>query len=102
MLSGGASSSASSSHVRSSSDSNRSPTICGEVNQLMNLNKFGRRVAAVILSALSLHAVSSLAQTWPQRTVKFVVPLGPGAGSDLSARLLADRLTKSWSQPVVV
>jgi len=68
----------------------------------MNLNKFGRRVAAVILSALSLHAVSSLAQTWPQRTVKFVVPLGPGAGSDLSARLLADRLTKSWGQPVVV
>src|SRR5262249_26290692 len=42
------------------------------------------------------------AQTWPQRTVKFVLPLGPGAGADIGARLLADRLNKKWGQPVVV
>lgn len=59
-------------------------------------------IVAFVLSALSLHADPSLAQTWPQRTVKFVVPLGPGAGADITARLLADRLTKLWGQPVVV
>ena len=53
-------------------------------------------------SDLALIATPSLAQTWPQRTVKFVVPLGPGAGADLSARLLADRLTKHWGQAVVI
>jgi tripartite-type tricarboxylate transporter receptor subunit TctC len=45
---------------------------------------------------------ASLAQTWPQRTVRFVVPLGPGSGADIGARLLADRFAKQWGQPVVV
>jgi tripartite-type tricarboxylate transporter receptor subunit TctC len=57
---------------------------------------------AVILSALTLSATPSLAQPWPQRTVKFILPLGPGSGADINARLLADRLTKRWGQPVVV
>ena len=59
-------------------------------------------VVAIVCSALSLHAAPSLAQSWPQKPVKFVVPLGPGSGADLTARLLADRLTKTWGQPVVV
>ena len=42
------------------------------------------------------------AQAWPQRTVRFILPLGPGSGSDIGARLLADRLSKRWGQPVVV
>lgn len=40
--------------------------------------------------------------SWPQRTVRFIVSLGPGSGSDISARLFADRLTGRWKQPVVV
>ena len=42
------------------------------------------------------------AQAWPQRTVKFVVPLGPGSGVDVTARLFANRLSASWGKPVVV
>ncbi len=42
------------------------------------------------------------AQTWPQRPVKFIVPFGPGAGADIGARLLADRLTMHWGKGVVV
>jgi len=59
-------------------------------------------VVAIVCSALSLHAVPSLAQSWPQKPVKFIVPLGPGSGADLTARLLADRLAKTWGQAVVV
>jgi tripartite-type tricarboxylate transporter receptor subunit TctC len=45
----------------------------------------------------------AFAQTsWPQRTVRFVVPLGPGSGSDIGARLFADRLAMRWGKPVVV
>src|SRR5215469_16284875 len=40
--------------------------------------------------------------SWPQRTVRFIVSLGPSSGSDISARLFADRLTGRWKQPVVV
>jgi tripartite-type tricarboxylate transporter receptor subunit TctC len=66
------------------------------------MKTFAWLVITIVSSALALIATPSLAQTWPQRTVKFVVPLGPGAGADLSARLLADRLTKQWGQAVVI
>jgi len=39
---------------------------------------------------------------WPQRGVKFVLPLGPGAGVDIGARLFAERLATRWGKPVVV
>ena len=39
---------------------------------------------------------------WPTRTVKFIVPFGPGAGADIGARLFAERLQKIWGQPVVI
>jgi tripartite-type tricarboxylate transporter receptor subunit TctC len=47
-------------------------------------------------------ATPSFAQQWPQRPVKFIVTLGPGAGIDIGTRLFADRLSKRWGQPVVV
>jgi len=56
----------------------------------------------IIATWLALVATSSVAQTWPQRSVRFVVPLGPGSGADIGARLLADRFTRQWGQPVVV
>jgi tripartite-type tricarboxylate transporter receptor subunit TctC len=46
--------------------------------------------------------MSAQAQQWPSRSVKFVVPLAPGSGADIGARLAADRLQKLWNQPVVV
>src|SRR5918994_141652 len=50
----------------------------------------------------SLLPLSALAQSWPSRPVKFILPLGPGSGADLTGRMLADRLSKQWGQPVVV
>ena len=41
-------------------------------------------------------------QSWPQRPVRFIVSLGPGSGADIGARLIADKLTAKWKQPVVV
>ena len=42
------------------------------------------------------------AQSWPTRPIKFILTLGPGSGSDIGARLLADRLTRKWDQPIVI
>jgi tripartite-type tricarboxylate transporter receptor subunit TctC len=58
-------------------------------------------LATALLVATTFATVSS-AQTWPQRPVRFIVSLGPGSGADIGARLLADRLTSVWGQPVVV
>jgi tripartite-type tricarboxylate transporter receptor subunit TctC len=41
-------------------------------------------------------------QIWPQRPVKFLVPFGPGAGTDICARVFAERLQAKWGQPVVI
>src|SRR5262249_51208429 len=60
-------------------------------------------IAAVAVSgALLLSATPSAAQNWPQRSVRFILPLGPGSGVDISARLFADRLSARWGQPVVL
>ena len=60
--------------------------------------------AAADLSALALllESFPAQSQTWPTRTVKFILPLGPGSGADIGARLIAEKLTARWSQPVVV
>jgi len=57
-------------------------------------------VTALVLA--SLPASQTLAQSWPQRPVKFIVSLGAGSGADIGARLFADRLPARWNQPVVV
>ena len=59
--------------------------------------------AAVVLAALALPSIAQAQQqSWPSRPVKFVLPLGAGSGADLGARLLADKLSTKWGQPVVV
>lgn len=59
---------------------------------------------AVIVTAsfVSWAHAQAQSQTWPQRTVRFIVSLGPGSGADIAARLIADKLSAKWKQPVVV
>ena len=66
------------------------------------MKKLARVGAVIVLSVLALSETLSLAHTWPQRVVKVMVPLGAGSGADVTARLLADLLSKRWGQAVVV
>jgi len=61
---------------------------------------FGRAGLALLLFLLPV--LPSRGETWPQRPVKFIVTLGPGSGVDFGTRLLGDRLSKRWDQPVVI
>ena len=56
---------------------------------------------ALFLS-LILCTAASPAQEWPSRPVKFIVSQAPGTSPDITARYLADRLSKAWNQSVVV
>src|SRR5262249_940454 len=54
------------------------------------------------LPVLAGDASPAAAQSWPQRTVKFILPLGPASGADLGARPFPDRLAALWNKPVVI
>ena len=62
------------------------------------------RITRVLLLALGLCALGApaFAQTYPDRTIKIVVPQPPGGGFDTVARILADRLAPLLGQSVVV
>jgi tripartite-type tricarboxylate transporter receptor subunit TctC len=47
-------------------------------------------------------AAQTAAQSWPQRSVKFILPFGAGSATDAAARLMSDKLSARWGKPVVV
>jgi len=51
--------------------------------------------------ALALAAVAE-AQTWPAKPVRFIVPFPPGGATDVAARAVSDRLSRSLGQQFVV
>ena len=56
----------------------------------------------VLVAATAAFALPALAQDFPTRAVKIVVPYPAGGGVDGMARAIADRLTTDWGQPVVI
>src|SRR5689334_8837625 len=67
------------------------------------LQRFPRGVIYVLWFLAVGHVASPAgAQSWPQRPVRIIVPLGAGSGVDIGARLLGERLTTRWAQPVVI
>lgn len=55
------------------------------------------------LAALSAFPQLTLAQdAWPTRTVRIITPFPVGSGPEGVARLVADKLSRAWGQPVVV
>jgi tripartite-type tricarboxylate transporter receptor subunit TctC len=62
-----------------------------------------RRLLLVALAAFALSPAGfALAQSWPAKPVRIVVPFPPGGGADTLARIMGPHLTKAWGQPVVV
>src|SRR3989440_5858310 len=56
----------------------------------------------IAMTAAVLLGSGAFAQSWPQKPVRFIVPFPPGGATDISARLLGERLTQIWGQTVVI
>src|SRR5215472_17736044 len=63
--------------------------------------KFVKMLAATA-ALLCVPAAPSLAQTWPQKTIRFIVPFPAGGGTDVVARLVAKNLQDKLGQTIIV
>jgi tripartite-type tricarboxylate transporter receptor subunit TctC len=59
-------------------------------------------LAIGIIGAFAFPVAPSVAEPWPQRTVRIIVPIGAGGGPDVVARLFSARLAERWNHPVIV
>ena len=61
-------------------------------------------LAALIVVAAAAVTIAdpALAQGYPNKTVRFVVPFPPGGTSDILSRVIGQRLTERWGQQIVV
>jgi len=57
------------------------------------------RLLGVVAFALSTFAI---AQTWPAKPIKWIVPFAPGGTTDILARTIGEKLTVALGQPVIV
>jgi tripartite-type tricarboxylate transporter receptor subunit TctC len=58
-------------------------------------------VAATALATLG-HAGTALAQSWPSKPIKLIVPYAAGGATDITARAIGEKLTARLGQPVLV
>jgi tripartite-type tricarboxylate transporter receptor subunit TctC len=61
-----------------------------------------RTLRAAALAAACAFAASAAAQVFPTKAITIVVPFPPGAGPDIAARVIGERLSAKLGQPVIV
>ena len=59
-------------------------------------------IAIVLAAVAGILPGAPAQQTYPTRTVRLILPFGAASATDITARLLADRLSTRWGKPVVV
>lgn len=71
----------------------------------MHRSEFVRRVAHGLLGAAIGAGVTiahAQAQSWPTRPLRMIVPLAPGGGTDVAARVVGQALSEALGQPIVI
>ncbi|QWD91123.1 tripartite tricarboxylate transporter substrate binding protein [Polynucleobacter sp. MWH-Braz-FAM2G] len=56
----------------------------------------------ILATGLAIGMACSHAQSYPNRTVKMIVPLTTGSGADIAGRVVAKSLSETWKQSVII
>ena len=68
----------------------------------LNLTIRAAALACAVVAQPLAAAQSDSARDYPNKPVRFIVPFAPGAGTDTTARTIAQKLSDAWGQQVVV
>ena len=68
----------------------------------MTLSKLRRALCAFLAGISACVSVSATAAGYPVRPIRYLVAFAPGGINDIMARIVAEKLTESWGQPVIV
>ncbi len=68
----------------------------------MKTNKYPVVLKGLLFCTLSLTASQVLAEDWPTKPIRFVVPFSAGGANDLMARAAAEGASKELGQPVII
>src|SRR5271170_6050368 len=69
---------------------------------MRGMSRWAGGFAIGVAAAFTFPAAPSEAESWPERTVRVIVPVGAGTGTDVVARLFSARLAERWNHPVIV
>lgn len=56
----------------------------------------------LVATLIGTAGTAAAAETWPARPVRFILSQGAGSSPDITARIVADRLSRAWGQQVIV
>jgi len=59
-------------------------------------------LGTTILVCATTLAGDAVAQSYPTKPIRIIVPFPPGGGAEFRARVIGDKLTRSWNQQVVI
>jgi tripartite-type tricarboxylate transporter receptor subunit TctC len=68
----------------------------------MKSRNMGRLAAALAFIGFVFAASAPAQARWPEKTIKLVLPFGPGGVADVTARIMADKLSQKFGQQVVI
>jgi tripartite-type tricarboxylate transporter receptor subunit TctC len=68
----------------------------------MALRTFKRATSAALVGVSVIATSSASAAEYPTRPIRYLVAFAPGGINDIMARIVAEKLTESWGQPVIV
>src|SRR5688572_975084 len=68
----------------------------------MRLRLTPRALCAALMALAAPSALAATAGDYPNRPIRYIVAFAPGGINDIMARIVAEKLTEAWGQPVIV